>query len=228
VARLLLGLGGSEIVNARNADGRTPLLIAAKNGNAAVVKLLAGQPSAHINVVDNLGITAYSWALQENHEAITQILEQAVSSCGAGCDSREQRLPQAEVGALAALPTAVGRLHLDRPDYNRNVALSSAPQKMIQTTAPKCHGKWLARHRAARETKDARLCVKGDETVQLCATIGELGSTVRVSTRRRGDRLNSIGWTEANVVTFDAADAPASLSSTKLSLPVRIRTSSSQ
>jgi hypothetical protein len=228
VAELLLSLSPDANINVRDTAGLTPLLIAAKNGHAAVVKLLVGHPGIDINAEDDFGHTAYSWAMRGNHGDVMLILDQAVANAGEGCDGCEQPLPLAEVGASAALPTAVGPPHLDPDDHNRNLAWSSAPQKSCSTTAPKRLGKRVARPGPVHQTDAARLCVDGNETVRLCATVGERGSTVRVSTRRRGDKVNPTGGTDANVVTYIAADAQLSTPSAKLSLSVRMKVSSSQ
>ncbi len=227
VAGLLVNLSDVNNVDVRDIDGRTPLLIAAKNGHAAVVKLLVDQPGVDTDADDDFGDTAYSWAMQENHEDVMLILDQAVANAGEGCDRSEQPPPLAEVGASAAIPTAVGPPHLDRNDRYENAALSSAPQKSSSTTAPKRYGKWVERPGPVHQTGAAQFCVDGDETVRLCATVGERGSTVRVSTRRRGDMLNANGGTDANVATYFAAHGPLSTPSAKLSLSVRVKASAS-
>ncbi len=193
-----------------------------------MVKLIVSQAGVDIHAKDILGEDAYSWAMKGNHEAVVRILDQAALNAREGCDRCEQPPSLAEVGASDANPTAVGPPHLDREDHNETVASSSALQKSSSTTAPKRHGKRVARPGPVHQTDAARLCVDGDETVRLCATVGERGSTVRVSTRRRGDKVNPTGGTEANVVTYIAAAAPLSTPSAKLSLSVRMKASSSQ
>ncbi len=128
----------------------------------------------------------------------------------------------------AVIPAAVGPPHLNLDDHNKSVAASSAPQKSSSATTPKRYSKRVERPQPVHQTDASRLNVDGDETVRLCATFGERGSTVRVSTQRRGDMLNPTGGTEAKVASYIAADAPLSTPSAKLSHSVQVKASSSQ
>ncbi len=145
MARLLLSIGGGDSANSRDALGSTPLLIAAKNGHAAVVKLLASQRGVDIHAKDILGEAAYTLAMKGNHEAVMQVVGQAVANAGECYNRCEQPLPLAEVGASAVIPAAVGPPHLNQDDHNENVAASSAPQKSRSATAPNRHGKRVVR-----------------------------------------------------------------------------------
>jgi ankyrin repeat protein len=77
--------------NVTDTDGRTPLLLAAKNGHEAVVKLLAGRADIDPCCKESAGRSAYSWAGKEGHDAVKLLFNQAVTKSG----RRRRRLPTA-------------------------------------------------------------------------------------------------------------------------------------
>ncbi len=100
-----LNFGNNRNVSASNIDGRSPLLIAAKGGRAAVVELLVGQLDIYSDVEDFLGTPRSSTTLltlgpcKDYQNAVMRFLGQALSNDVEGCDSRE-------AGDSAKKPTA--------------------------------------------------------------------------------------------------------------------------
>ena len=74
VVRELLSRGTA--VDAANADGYTPLIIASEMGHVEVVRELLAH-GAHPGVVANDGATALSRAATNGHAAIAQLLHAA-------------------------------------------------------------------------------------------------------------------------------------------------------
>lgn len=62
------------LLNARDANGDTPLMLAAWLGHTAVVEFLAHQPQTPLNAANNNGATAYLLAAAGGHEGIMTIL----------------------------------------------------------------------------------------------------------------------------------------------------------
>jgi ankyrin repeat protein len=60
-------------INAKDSDGRTPLLWAAGNGHASVVDQLLGR-GADLDSKDKYGQTALSWAAENGHDKVVQKL----------------------------------------------------------------------------------------------------------------------------------------------------------
>ena len=65
---------GSVDVDARDEDGRMPLLWAAREGHEAVVKLLLATGKVDIDARDGNGRTPLLWAAREGHEAVVKQL----------------------------------------------------------------------------------------------------------------------------------------------------------
>lgn len=73
VVKLLLETDKAD-VDARDRDGRTPQLWAARNGHEAVVKLLLETGKADVDAWDRSGRTPLSWAAKYGHEAVVKLL----------------------------------------------------------------------------------------------------------------------------------------------------------
>ena len=61
-------------VNAKDGDGRTPLMWACLNGNRGMVKLLLKNAGIKINEKETRGITALMFAAYHGHDKIVQYL----------------------------------------------------------------------------------------------------------------------------------------------------------
>ena len=75
-----------ELINARNENGMTALIVAAALGSTALTTLLLNR-RANVNAADQSGFTALTWAstgLSSNTEIITQLLDR-----GAAIDARD-------------------------------------------------------------------------------------------------------------------------------------------
>jgi ankyrin repeat protein len=62
-------------VGERDADGQTPLSLAAEYGHEAVVKLLVEQEDVEADSKDANGRTPLSWAPGYRHEAVVKLLQ---------------------------------------------------------------------------------------------------------------------------------------------------------
>jgi ankyrin repeat protein len=62
-----------RLIESKDVYDRTPLLVAAKDGNAAKVELLL-ESHADVNSKDDDGRTALSWAATNGHEAVVELL----------------------------------------------------------------------------------------------------------------------------------------------------------
>lgn len=78
VSEQLLGAVGSDPL-ARTAQGLTPLHLAAQQGNAAVVALLARTPGSSIDAVDLMQRTALHYAAARGHSPV--VLELWARGC---------------------------------------------------------------------------------------------------------------------------------------------------
>ncbi|KAM5528567.1 hypothetical protein FOXYSP1_19048 [Fusarium oxysporum f. sp. phaseoli] len=61
-------------IDAKDSDGRTPLMGAAENGNEAIVRLLLDR-DAHIEAADNRGRTPLWRAAENGHDAVVRLLQ---------------------------------------------------------------------------------------------------------------------------------------------------------
>jgi hypothetical protein len=117
-------------VEARDAVGQTPLLLAAENGHEAVVKLLLGMGKANIDASDFRGQTALSRAATNGHAAIVKLL---LSMGKANIDAKDYRYQTALLRAAAnghedvvKLLISTGKVNLDAKDYASQTPLSRA------------------------------------------------------------------------------------------------------
>jgi ankyrin repeat protein len=76
VLKLLLNARGIE-VNARDCNGRTPLMWASQRGSVAAVAALVNDVRVDVAAVDSDGVSAEAWATQEGHTAAQQQLRDA-------------------------------------------------------------------------------------------------------------------------------------------------------
>jgi len=70
-ATLLIEKGADP--NLADKDGRTPLMLAAINGNEALVRSLL-EAKAGLSAKDAQGMTARDWAVKKNKEAVLPLL----------------------------------------------------------------------------------------------------------------------------------------------------------
>jgi FOG: Ankyrin repeat len=84
IVRKLISAGGD--VNAADADGQTPLMMAAMQGWQAVVKVLLAA-KANVNARDRLGRLAIDYADTRDHETIS-LLQEAGSAAATGRSGR--------------------------------------------------------------------------------------------------------------------------------------------
>ena len=76
MAELLIDIGAD--LNSENKNGMTPLMIAARHGNATLVKALLAK-GANARKTDFTGRDAVSWAQESRRPAVVQMLQQAVA-----------------------------------------------------------------------------------------------------------------------------------------------------
>ena len=62
--------------NTRNGNGRTALIIAAREGNNEYVRLLTAY-GVDVNITDNLGYSALYYASEQGYNEIVEILLEA-------------------------------------------------------------------------------------------------------------------------------------------------------
>ena len=79
VVRILLAVP-DILVNTRDEDGNTPLLMAAKGGHAEVVRILVGVKGIDFNCSDHYFDTALNVAKKGKHQEVTAILEEAIAA----------------------------------------------------------------------------------------------------------------------------------------------------
>ena len=65
-------------LNSENKNGMTPLMIAARQGNAVLVKALLAK-GADVRKTDFTGRDAVSWAQESRRPAVVQALQRAVA-----------------------------------------------------------------------------------------------------------------------------------------------------
>ncbi|KAK1244211.1 hypothetical protein MKX08_002349 [Trichoderma sp. CBMAI-0020] len=66
--------------DSEDGNGRTPLSLAAKEGNTTIVEVLLATGQADVNSKDDYGQTPLSWAVEEGHEAILNLLQDYAQS----------------------------------------------------------------------------------------------------------------------------------------------------
>ena len=79
--------GRGVCLNRQDNEGITPLIWAAPNGHAPMVKLLL-EAGADDEVIDFEGRTALGWTIQNDHEQIERMLSEVQTAAS------EQRPPQ--------------------------------------------------------------------------------------------------------------------------------------
>jgi ankyrin repeat protein len=62
-------------VNARAPNLATPLMLAARNGHAGVVRRLLAMPETDVNALNDAGVSADAWALQNRNTDIAALIE---------------------------------------------------------------------------------------------------------------------------------------------------------
>jgi ankyrin repeat protein len=77
MAELLIDIGAD--LNSENKNGMTPLMIAARHGNATLVKALLAK-GADARRTDFTGRDAVSWAQESRRPAVVQMLQRAVAT----------------------------------------------------------------------------------------------------------------------------------------------------
>jgi ankyrin repeat protein len=63
-----------SIVDSKDANGRTPILFAARSGHDKVVTLLIARRTVTVDAKDSTGRTPLSWAAGEGHDAVVDVL----------------------------------------------------------------------------------------------------------------------------------------------------------
>ena len=87
MAELLIDLGAD--LNSENKNGMTPLMIAARHGNATLVKALLAK-GANARKTDFTGRDAVSWAQESRRPAVVQMLQRAAVAALSPSDTRCQ------------------------------------------------------------------------------------------------------------------------------------------
>ncbi len=107
IAKLLIAAGAN--VNAvNNQFGATALILAATYGHANIVKLLIAS-GADLNVVDVKGGTALTWAEDENHYKVANLIKNAIAEQQAQPAQSSQASPQV-IEALSNLERQVRKI----------------------------------------------------------------------------------------------------------------------
>jgi ankyrin repeat domain-containing protein 50 len=125
VAQTLLENGA--IVDAKDEEGRTPLMCAAKGGSVEIMQLLLDR-NANLDMQDENGDTALHWAAADGHEEAVRLLIHQ----GAKLDERDDKGKTALFWAVEGGFAAVVRLLLDGgssrdvPDSDGDTALKVA------------------------------------------------------------------------------------------------------
>lgn len=68
-------LAAGADVNAPAPNKATPLMLAARNGNIEVVRRLLARPQTDLNALNDAGLSADAWALQNNNTDIAELIE---------------------------------------------------------------------------------------------------------------------------------------------------------
>lgn len=76
MVRRLLDTGKTDL-DARDNDGQTPLMLAARKGHGAVVKLLLAMGKANVNAKNKDSWTPLSWATEEGSKDMAELLLKA-------------------------------------------------------------------------------------------------------------------------------------------------------
>ena len=124
VSDIILSHGDSDTLdnfyNYRNADGNSPLMLAAQLGRTAVVNLLINQPQVNIYLFNNRGRNAFIEAARFGHVDILMALYQIVPPT-----SRAAYLDIVDTSGASALLAAADGGHLEAVQYL--VRLSANP-----------------------------------------------------------------------------------------------------
>ncbi|CAJ2508633.1 Uu.00g136590.m01.CDS01 [Anthostomella pinea] len=67
-------LAGDFLANVEDSDGRTPLVLAARNRHEAVVQLLLDTGNVDPDSKYSYGQTPLSWAAEKGHDAVVRLL----------------------------------------------------------------------------------------------------------------------------------------------------------
>ena len=68
-------LGAGADVNAPAPNKATPLMLAARNGHIDVVRRLLARPQTDLNALNDAGLSADAWALQNNNTDIAELIQ---------------------------------------------------------------------------------------------------------------------------------------------------------
>jgi ankyrin repeat protein len=95
LARLLID-SGANINRKARSDGKTPLMVAAENGNEQMVELLL-ERGADKAIQDNIGYTAKKYALMNGHLNVVKLLSGNSQAASADSDTKQPSAPMSDM-----------------------------------------------------------------------------------------------------------------------------------